>query len=79
MSEYGHFRVYLDPLGRIYLPDGSYRHEIELVLTGDPDRDPPSLADPVLRLDADLARQLAQQLLALAWHAQPAWRSEVPR
>jgi len=79
MSEYGHFRVYLDPLGGVLLPDGSYRQEIELVLSDDPDRDPPSLADPVLRLDADLARQLAQQLLTLAWHAQPALRSEVPR
>jgi hypothetical protein len=79
MSEYGHFRVYLDPLGRVLLPDGSYRHQIELVLSDDPDRDPPSLADPVLRLDAQAARQLAQQLLTLAWHAQPAWRSEVPR
>jgi len=79
MSEYGHFRAYLDPLGRVFLPDGSYRQEIELVLTDDPDRDPPSLADPVLRLDADQARQLAQQLLALAWHAEPAQRSGVAR
>jgi len=79
MSEYGHFRVYLDPLGLALLPDGSRQREIELVLSDDPDRDPPSLTDPVLRLDADLARQLAQQLLTLAWHAQPAHRSGVPR
>jgi len=79
MSEYGHFRVYLDPLGRVLLPDGRYRQEIELALSDDPDREAPSLADPVLRLDADLARQLAQQLLSLAWHAQPAPRSGVPR
>ena len=43
MSEYGHFRVYLDPQGLV-LPDGSREREIELVLSDDPDRDPPSLA-----------------------------------
>jgi hypothetical protein len=79
MSEYGHFRAYLDPLGRVLLPDGRCRQEIELVLTDDPDRDPPGLPDPVLRLDAELARRLAQQLLALAWHADPDQRSGVAR
>jgi hypothetical protein len=69
MSEYSHSRVDLDPLGLIVLPDGSYRQEIELVLTDDPDRDPPSLTDPVLRLDADHARRLATALLQLAEHA----------
>jgi hypothetical protein len=69
MSEYSHSRVDLDPLGLIGLPDGSYRQEIELVLTNDPDRDPPRLTDPVLRLDADHARRLATELLELAEHA----------
>lgn len=55
MSEYSHSRVYLDPLGMIVMSDGSRRQEIELVLTDDPDRDPPSLTDPVLRLNADHA------------------------
>jgi len=56
MSEYGHVRVYLDPLGLVRLPDGSYRKEIELMLSNDPDRDPPSLADAVCSLDVDRAR-----------------------
>jgi hypothetical protein len=75
MSEYSHSRVYLDPLGLILTPDGSYRQEIELVLTNDPDRDLPSLTDPVLRLDANRARQLAHQLLAIAQHA---WHPDSP-
>jgi hypothetical protein len=70
MSEYGHVRVYLDPLGLARLPDGSYQQRLELVLSDDPDRDPPSLADPVCSLDAGRARRLAEQLLALAEHAQ---------
>jgi hypothetical protein len=70
MTEYARGRVYLDPLGLIALPDGSCRQEIELALTNDPDRDPPSLTDPVLRLDADQARQLASELLTLAEHAE---------
>ena len=70
MTEYAHGRVYLDPLGLIALPDGSCRQEIELVLSETPDRDPPSLADPVLRLDSDHARQLAAELLKLAEHAE---------
>lgn len=69
MSEYFHTRVHLDALGVIVMPDGSYRQEIELVLTDDPDRDPPSLLDPVLRLDAGHARRLAGELLELAEHA----------
>jgi hypothetical protein len=79
MSEYGHVRAYLDPLGLVRLPDGSYRREIELTLSNDPDRDPPSLADPVCSLDVDRARQLAQQLLVLAWHAKHRRRSGVGR
>lgn len=70
MSEYSHSRVHPDPLGLMLMPDGSYRQEIELVLTNDPDRDPPSLADPVLRLDAARARRLACELLRLAEHAE---------
>jgi len=70
MSEYEHIRVYLDPLGLVRLPDGSYQQEIELVLSDDPDRDPRSLADPVCSLNAELARRLAARLLALAEHAE---------
>jgi hypothetical protein len=81
MSEYTHPRAYLDPLGLILMPDGSYRQEIELVLTDDPDpdRDPPALADPVLRLDGDRARQLANELLELAEHADHPQLSRSPR
>jgi hypothetical protein len=65
MSEYTHVRLYLDPLGLVRTEHGS-EWEIELVLSDDPDRDPPSLADPVCRLDAQRARALAQELLELA-------------
>ena len=67
MSEYSHVRAYLDPLGLVRTEHGSER-EIELVLSDDPDRDPPSLADPrVWRLDAQrAARGLAHELLELA-------------
>jgi hypothetical protein len=68
MSEFGHARAYLDPLGLVRGAYG-YQQEIELVLSDDPDRDPPSLADPVCRLDADRARQLAHTLLSLAQDA----------
>jgi hypothetical protein len=69
MSEYAHARAELDPLGTIYLADGSRLLAIELVLSDDPDRDPPSLADPVCALDSTRARELAQTLLGLADHA----------
>lgn len=69
MSEYTHVRAYLDPLGLVRHRHG-YEWEIELVLSDDPDRDPPSLADPVCRLDAHGARQLAHQLLELAQTAE---------
>jgi hypothetical protein len=69
MSEYAHVRVALDPLGIIALDDGSSRQQIELVLSDDPDRDPPSLADPVCALDSTRARELARTLLGLADHA----------
>ena len=74
MSEYSHVRAYLDPLGLVRTEHGS-EWEIELVLSDDPDRDPPSLADPVCRLDAQHARGLAHELLQLARdarHAHPA-------
>jgi hypothetical protein len=70
MSEYEHIRVHLDPLGLVRLPDGSYQQQIELVLSDDPDRDPPSLADPVCSLDAEPARRLAARLLELAEQAE---------
>jgi hypothetical protein len=68
MSEYTHVRAYLDPLGLVRTEHGSER-EIELVLSDDPDRDPPSLADPVCRLDAQRAHRLAHELLELAGNA----------
>ncbi len=79
MSEYSHSRVYLDPLGMIVMSDGSRRQEIELVLTDDPDRDPPSLTDPVLRLNADHARQLGCELLQLAEHTERTHRARSAR
>ena len=69
MSEYAHVRAGLDPLGTIHLDDGSRRLQIELVLSDDPDRDPPRLADPVCALDSSRARELAHTLLELADHA----------
>ncbi|MGA2929247.1 MAG: hypothetical protein ABSG43_25310 [Solirubrobacteraceae bacterium] len=71
MSEYAHIRAVLDPLGLVCLDDGRWRQDIELTLTNDPDRDPPSLADPVCQLDSTRARQLAARLLVLADHAEP--------
>jgi hypothetical protein len=71
MSEYGHVRAYLDPLGLVRFPDGSCQYEIELALTNDPERDPVSILDPVCTLDAARARELAFQLLELAEHATP--------
>jgi hypothetical protein len=76
MSEYTHVRVALDPLATIYLDDGSRRLRIALVLSDDPDRDPPtSLLDPVCTLDSTSARQLAHTLLGLAEHAERMRRS----
>ena len=75
MSEYAHARVALDPLGIVDLGESRYRRAIELVLTDDPDRDPPSLADPVCALDSTAARQLGWRLLRLAEQADPRERS----
>ncbi|MGO9754832.1 MAG: hypothetical protein ACLP22_25795 [Solirubrobacteraceae bacterium] len=70
MSEYAHARAALDPLGTVYLEDGSRLLEIALVLSDDPDCDPPStLLDPVCALDSTRARELAHTLLDLADHA----------
>ena len=74
MSEYTHVHAYLDPLGLVRTKHG-YEREIELVLSDDPDRDPPSLADPVCRLDAQRARALAHELLELA---RDTWRPHSP-
>jgi hypothetical protein len=74
MSEYAHVRVSLDPLGIVHLGDGSCRQDIELLLSDDPDGDPPSLADPVCTLDSTDARQLAWRLLRLADQADPRQR-----
>jgi hypothetical protein len=57
VSEYSPVRAYLDPLGLVRTEHGS-AWEIELVLSDDPNRQPPSLADPVCRLDAQRARGL---------------------
>ena len=73
MSEYTHVRAHLDGLGLVRTEDG-YEWEIELVLSDDPDRDPPSLTDPVCCLDAHRAQALAHELLALA--EQAAWRPD---
>jgi hypothetical protein len=76
MSEYAHVRVALDPLGTIYLDDGSRRLQIALVLSDDPDCDPPtSLLDPVCELDSTRARELAHTLSGLAEHADRQRRS----
>ncbi len=75
MSEYTHVRAYLDGLGLVRTEHG-YEWEIELVLSNDPDRDPPSLTDPVCCLDAHRARALAHELLELAQQA--AWRPQCP-
>jgi hypothetical protein len=67
MSEYAHVRACLDPLGTVYLDDGSRRLGIELALSDDPDCDPPStLRDPVCALDSTRARELARMLVGLA-------------
>ena len=42
MSEYAHARAALDPLGTIYLDDGSRLLRIALALSDDPDCDPPT-------------------------------------
>ncbi len=76
MSEYAHVRVALDPLATIYADDGTRRLQIALVLSDDPDRDPPtSLLDPVCALDSLRARELAHTLLGLAEHAERMRRS----
>jgi hypothetical protein len=70
MSEYPHVRAALDPLGTVYLDDGSRLLRIELALSDDPDCDPPTtLLDPVCALDSTRARELAHTLLELADHA----------
>jgi len=79
MSEYAHARAYLDPLGIVCLGDGRYRQGIELVLSDDPDRDPPGLADPVCQLDSTSARQLGRLLLSLAEQAEHPRRGQGAR
>jgi hypothetical protein len=70
MSEYAHARAALDPLGTIYLDDGGRLLAIALVLSDDPDCDPPTtLLDPVCELDSTRARELAFELLELAEQA----------
>jgi hypothetical protein len=71
MSDYQHILAYLDPLGITCAADGRCWQDIELLLTDDPDRDPPSLADPACQLDPRRARELANQLLGLAELAEP--------
>ena len=76
MSEYAHVRAALDPLGTVYLDDGSRLQEIALTLSDDPDCDPAtSLLDPVCALDSTRARELAHALLELAEHADRQRRS----
>ena len=60
MSEYAHVRAALDPLGTVYLDDGSRLLRIELALSDDPDCDPPTtLLDPVCALDSTRTRARA--------------------
>jgi len=76
MSEYAHVRAALDPLGTVYLDDGSRRLEIALALSDNPGCDPAtSLLDPVCALDSTRARELAHTLLQLADHADRQRRS----
>jgi hypothetical protein len=71
MSEYAHARAALDPLGTVYLDDGTRLLRIALALSDDPDCDPPTtLLDPVCALHSTHARELAQTLLELADHAE---------
>jgi hypothetical protein len=79
MTEYAHARVALDPLGTIYLQDGSRLLQMELVLTEDPDHEPPALGDPVCALDSTSARELAHTLLQLADHADRNRRPQADR
>jgi len=79
MSEYRHVIVCLDPLGVVRWPDGSWDQGIEITLTNDPDRDPPSLSDLVCSVDGDRARELARGLLALAANAQTPRPQRGPR
>lgn len=47
MSEYAHICADLDlRWGLMCLDDGGWRQNIEVTLSNDSDRDPPSLADP---------------------------------
>jgi hypothetical protein len=66
VSEYGHVRAYLDPLGIEQLPDGRWRQSIEMVFCDDRDRDPLGVVEPVCQIDAARARELAFELLMLA-------------
>lgn len=66
MSEHTHAQAMLDGLGVVFYPDGTRSQTIELRLTNDPDRDPPSLLDPVCYLDAAAARTLAGRLCELS-------------
>jgi hypothetical protein len=76
MSEYAHVRAALDPLGTVYLGDGSRVLEIALALSDDPSCDPAtSLLAPVCALDSTRARELAHTLLELADHADRQRRS----
>jgi hypothetical protein len=70
VSEYGHVRAYLDPLGIEHFPDGSCRQRIEIVFCDDPARDPLEVFEPVCPIDAITARELAFELLALAERAE---------
>jgi hypothetical protein len=70
VSEYGHVRAYLDPLGIEVLPDGGWRQRIEIVFCVDRDRDPLEVFEPVCPIDATTARELVFELLALAERAE---------
>jgi hypothetical protein len=67
ISYYHHVHAQLDPDSAERLPNGSWRQEIELVFTDDPDRPSWKAQQPaVCGLDAPQARELAFELLTLA-------------
>ena len=68
MSATADIHADLDPLGIVRLADGSYRQEIELVLSNDPDR-AASLADPVCSRCRQLVRGSSRSAAASALRA----------
>jgi hypothetical protein len=67
ISYYHAVHAQLDPENAERLPDGRWRHQLELVFSDDPDRPLWRALEPaVCGLDALQARELAFELLTLA-------------